>query len=352
MLLRAFFFSSILSLFIARVSTLKMMQTSFRDLIDKYDAFLIDQWGVLHNGKVPYDGVNECLSYMHQKGKEMILLSNSSRRKSDTIRGMESVGFDTSMFLETVTSGEIAWWLLKERQFNFPIKSKSNSNHDDKLKVFVFGNGDDDIEYVKSANAQFAASLEEADLILARGTFAVYLNGEDNPLTYRSADDLIFEAEKLFSLTSSLLLSPCIPMLISNPDMMRPGTNSPMPGQLASIYHRLTQAQAPIMFVGKPHDIVYDRCFRVLHESAEIDTGFSRELDRSKICCIGDSLEHDILGAQRNGLDSLWISNGVHAQQLGRKEGEQVIPETAEMEKLLQQYQAIPSYVIPTFSLL
>ena len=49
---------------------------------DRYALFLIDQWGVMHDGHTPYPGAVECMANLQQMGKKIILLSNSSKRKA------------------------------------------------------------------------------------------------------------------------------------------------------------------------------------------------------------------------------------------------------------------------------
>jgi hypothetical protein len=69
-------------------------QTSFASLVSLYDSYIIDQWGVLHDGKTPYPGVVACLSELKAAGKQLILLSNSSKRRASSFKGLQKVGID------------------------------------------------------------------------------------------------------------------------------------------------------------------------------------------------------------------------------------------------------------------
>lgn len=50
------------------------------DISDSYAGFIIDQWGVLHDGHKPYDGVVDCLKELKSRKKHIIILSNSGKR--------------------------------------------------------------------------------------------------------------------------------------------------------------------------------------------------------------------------------------------------------------------------------
>ena len=238
-----------------------------------YDSFIIDQWGVLHDGKTPYAGVTECLQKLKSDGKNLILLSNSSKRKVNSVKGLDKVGIKSILFDEIVTSGELAWNAIMDRRFDFKISSLSDTSvgqqgfdvaviSDDSkraLKVFVIGNNDDDTEYIRSCGCVLSPP-ESADFILARGTFCIMtgsaasgavltsssvkasvplstkepsalgptepsLNGS---IAFSNAEDLIANIDPYLQ----RCIARGLPMLVSNPDFTRPGSGAPMPGQI------------------------------------------------------------------------------------------------------------------------
>jgi hypothetical protein len=139
------------------------------EISTRYDSLIIDQWGVLHDGIDPYPGVIEILRRLKVAGKQLILLSNSSKRKESSFKGLMKVGIDASLFDDIITSGDLAWNMITERRFDFHLP-KTSETVDEKLKVFVIGNNQDDLEYITSCNCVLG-SPENADFILARGTF-------------------------------------------------------------------------------------------------------------------------------------------------------------------------------------
>ena len=305
-------------------------------LHNNYDACIIDQWGVLHNGKIPYNGAIECLQMLKENKKRLIMLSNSSKRRSSSFKGLSKVGIDPNLFDDIITSGEIGHQLLLNRQLD-NLNINSNSNY--KLKVFVIGNNDDDIEYVNSANC-IITSPDDADIVLARGTFSILCNDNDSIIKYDNAETLMNNITPWLEKCAEKKL----PMLVTNPDFHRPGSNSPMPGQIGELYSKYG---LPIEYIGKPYPLVYQECMKVLSKN-NIN-------DYSRIVGIGDSLEHDILGAHKFGIKSIWTCNGVHAASLGTEEGASIEPSDENIDRLYKSLESHlgacrPTHIVPAFN--
>ena len=259
---------------------------SFASLVSLYDSYIIDQWGVLHDGKTPYTGVVACLRELKAAGKQLILLSNSSKRRSSSFKGLQKVGIDPTLFDDIVTSGELAWHLINDRRFSFDLTDGGQVQGGDKalsapLKVFVIGNNDDDAEYITSCGC-VAASPEEAQFVLARGTFSFMSSTtptRSDKATPRAAAGVISyaRAEDLMDAVAPVLLR-CLarnlPMLVSNPDFHRPGSGAPMPGQIAQMY---ADQGGVVQYLGKPYARVYEECFAVIGRS-------SGGVDKTRIC--------------------------------------------------------------------
>ncbi|POM72137.1 TIGR01459 family HAD hydrolase [Phytophthora palmivora] len=75
------------------------------DVLDKYDVVLIDQYGVLHNGTIPYIGAVDCFNRMIQAGKKVVLLSNTAQRSSGLPTKLSPMDFSTDFL--GVTGGEV-----------------------------------------------------------------------------------------------------------------------------------------------------------------------------------------------------------------------------------------------------
>mmetsp|Transcript_41096 Transcript_41096/g.96002 ORF Transcript_41096/g.96002 Transcript_41096/m.96002 type:complete len:227 (-) Transcript_41096:158-838(-) len=213
-------------------------------------------------------------------------------------------------------------------------------------KVFLFGNGDDDDEYLRGCGLELAL-VENADFVLARGMFTMQ---DDEDLMKRSGDDKfeMWDSEALRSLR--IAASRYIPMLVTNPDLVRPdGADSPMPGRLGATYEQILAgnmcAERIVHYVGKPHALVYDECFEMLKAQ-----GITH---KNRVCGVGDSMLHDIEGARRYGLDSVFVANGIHAEALGlsqSKPGQNVDALAVDCLRRDLMVGASPTHVIPHFT--
>ena len=303
-------------------------QRGLTSIISRYDAFIIDQWGVLHDGKVLYPEALATMNLLKAASKKTIMLSNSSKRVGSSIVGLKKVGLDPAKYFDDiVTSGELAW--------NFIEGGGMSGN-----KVFLFGNGQDDDEYISSLDCVVACP-EDADFILARGTFSIC---GSNVKEFPDAFDLL--ASEALNEGLKVCASRSLPMVCSNPDFYRPGSGQPMPGKIAATYEALMGGRDSIKFFGKPYKDSYEACFKSLPG-----------VDKARVAGIGDSLDHDIVGAARNGVKSIFIENGVHCTTLGSKEGapDSLGSETVEalIESIARESgdgdHCIPTHSVPCF---
>ena len=92
-------------------------------LVEHFDLFMIDQFGVLHDGTAPYDGTIDCLEKLKANGKGVILLSNSGKRAVDNISRLANLGFSRELFDDVVTSGGVAWQGIVDHSFGAPLRA-------------------------------------------------------------------------------------------------------------------------------------------------------------------------------------------------------------------------------------
>ena len=159
--------------------------TTLQHLTEEYDAFLLDQFGVIHNGKTAYPGAVDAVRSVQRAGKKIVIISNSSRRRGDTIARLVSMGFgpcegeDGKLVgeceealppISVVTSGDLCFGGLSEGE-RPPFDELGT-------RCLVFGNGEDDEEYVRECG-RVASPVSQADFILARGLFSVLGAGPD-----------------------------------------------------------------------------------------------------------------------------------------------------------------------------
>ncbi|XP_044499108.1 uncharacterized protein LOC123220633 isoform X1 [Mangifera indica] len=283
----------------------------------RFKAWFLDQFGVLHDGKQPYPGSIPTLEKIATTGAKMVIISNSSRRASTTVEKMKSLGFDTSLFAGAITSGELTHQYLQRRDdawFAALGRSCIHMTWSDRGAISLEGLG-----------LQVVENVEEAEFILAHGTEALGLpSGEARPT---SLEDL----EKILVLCAAKK----IPMIVANPDYVTVEARAlrVMPGTLASKYEKLG---GEVRWMGKPDKIIYILAMNMVG------------VDASNSIAVGDSLHHDIKGANAAGIQSVFTTGGIHANELGLNSfGE--VADLSSVQTLSSKYDAYPSYMLPAF---
>ncbi|CAK9313169.1 unnamed protein product [Citrullus colocynthis] len=284
----------------------------------RFKAWFLDQFGVLHDGKQPYPGAVVALEKLAECGTKMVIISNSSRRSSTTMEKLKSLGFDTSLFVGAITSGELTHRYLHRRDdawFAALGRSCIHMTWSSRGAISLEGLG-----------LRVVDNVEEAEFILAHGTEALgHPSGDSLPMTLE-------ELEKILEQCAAKK----IPMVVANPDFVTVEARDlrVMPGTLASKYEKLG---GEVKWMGKPDKVIY--------QSAMSMVG----VDASDSIAVGDSLHHDIKGANAARIQSVFVTGGIHAAELGLRN----FDETADMNSvkdLASKYDAYPSYLLPSFT--
>src|SRR5216684_8438481 len=84
-------------------------------LAPDYDGFILDLWGVVHDGTTPFPGVLDCMGRLVAAGKRVVLLSNAPRRSDDVVRRIATIGVPEGLYHGVMSSGEEAWQHLARR---------------------------------------------------------------------------------------------------------------------------------------------------------------------------------------------------------------------------------------------
>ena len=98
---------------------------SFSEILDKYEMFILDQWGVMHDGIRGYDHAIAAINNLINENKKLTIISNSSKRKISSINSLKNLGFDKNNFIEVMTSGEMIWQELYNFSDKYDVKLKN-----------------------------------------------------------------------------------------------------------------------------------------------------------------------------------------------------------------------------------
>ncbi|HEX3982825.1 MAG TPA: TIGR01459 family HAD-type hydrolase, partial [Acidisoma sp.] len=80
--------------------------TGFAPLADRFDGFILDLWGVIHDGVKAFPGAIDCLHRLRAAGKPTLLLSNVPRPSRDAQALMQQMGIPDDLYTDILTSGE------------------------------------------------------------------------------------------------------------------------------------------------------------------------------------------------------------------------------------------------------
>ncbi len=238
------------------------------EIYNSYETFVIDLWGVMHNGIKLNDRAVEVIENLQKNKKKIVFLSNAPRPSSEVKTFLKSLKLEDKYLENVITSGEAAMLALKEKRFgNFFF----HIGPDRDAKIYF------DIKKNKT-------SLEKSDFILCTGLYDTH----DNDLNYYK----------------NLLKEDISKILIcTNPDLIvhRGKKEELCAGSVAKLYEEIG---GKVIYFGKPYKEVYKMCFK----------------DNEKVIAIGDNLRTDIKGANNMKIDNVFILNGVHRSEFENEE--------------------------------
>ena len=260
-----------------------------------YDGYILDLWGVLHDGAHPMPGAVDALHRLREAGKHIVILSNAPRRAASVIARIAEIGIARDLYDDLLSSGEAAWRWLKQggpggRRL-FPIMAER------------------DASMLEGLDFEVAGSAGAADFILNTGV--------------ESANDRVEDFEDALRETAARHL----PMVCANPDLvvMHRGKMEICAGSIAQYYEELG---GKVHYFGKPHAPIYRDCFSLL-----------KVTDRKRILAVGDSMRTDIAGANAAGIDGLLVLGGIHQEELTG----------ADLESVIKRQGVIPKAAVPVF---
>src|SRR6201995_5026728 len=80
--------------------------TGFASIADEYDGFILDLWGVIHDGVNAFPHAVDCLARLREAGKRTLLLSNVPRPNDAAQALMRGMGIPDDLYTDILTSGE------------------------------------------------------------------------------------------------------------------------------------------------------------------------------------------------------------------------------------------------------
>ena len=247
------------------------------DIYENYDIFVIDLWGVVHNGIMLNSKAIDAIDKLNKKLKKIVFLSNAPRPSSKVINFLLKMNMDKKYLSNVITSGEAAMHAINKNKFG---------------KTFFHLGPPRDISVFEKVKKN-KVDIKSCDFILCTGLF----DEHESDLEYYKKFLKDYVAKKL---------------VCTNPDLTvhRGKVEELCAGSVAKVFEKLG---GEVVYYGKPHKEVYDMCFN----------------PSDKVLAIGDNLRTDIKGANNLKIDCVFITQGVHRDEHN---------DNSELQALLNKY--------------
>ena len=249
--------------------TINLDAKGLRSIIDNYDFYFIDLWGVIHNGIELHKKATEVLAEITKAKKNYVLLTNAPRPNSTVKIFLEKMGLDKAMREKVYTSGQAALSYLKTKHSS---------------QIFFHIGPPRDFDLFFNFRDNKIEDIDRCDYLLCTGLFDQYNK------------DLDFYKKLLINSVSKK-------MICTNPDLIvdRGKKREYCAGSVAKVFEDLG---GNVVYFGKPYPEVYNQAIKT---------------NNKKIIAIGDNLNTDIKGAINMNYDSMLITSGIHKEEISKQ---------------------------------
>ena len=251
----------------------------FSELASAYDVILSDVWGVVHNGVAAMPEAGEALARFRKGGGTVVLISNAPRPGKQVIHFLDHLGVIRDAYDGIVTSGDVTVAVVAARPGQTLFHVGPERDH----SIFA------------GLDVTFAP-LETADYVVCSGLF------DDETETAEDYRELLGRMR-----TRGLF------MVCANPDVVveRGDRLVYCAGAIADLYKTMG---GEVLYAGKPYRPIYDQAL------AEAESAHGKATPLARVLAIGDSVRTDVAGAATLGVDCLFLTAGIHAEELGGRD--------------------------------
>lgn len=242
---------------------------------DRYDAIFCDVWGVVHNGLAAHPTAVEALLAFRRSGGRVVLITNAPRPSAPIIAMLDLFGVPRVAYDAVVSSGDATRVMIA------PYRGRVIHHIGPPII--------DDALY--EGLGVIRGSAEDAEAVVVTDLD----HDEDTPDDYNERMALWLERK--------------LPLICANPDKVVEVGDQLLycGGALADVY---AERGGEVLMAGKPFVPIYDEALRLAEAAA------GRPIERSRILAIGDSVRTDATGAAAFGIDLLFITGSIHADEL------------------------------------
>ncbi len=275
------------------------------EIKDNYDVFVFSFMGCIYDGQNVVPEAKVVMEKLRNEGKHILILANHSDRSYMTSLMLEHAGISSSLYDGILTSAEVVYHEMKQRQSQF-FKNLGNC-------YYHIGREKNDNDWVDIGYIP-VKSTDEAEFIIVSAS--------------ENQQDAIERYLPFLRNAANFGL----PMLCVNPDksMSLPMSDDIGAGSIASRYEAMGGF---VQMRGKPQQDLFMYCLEAFPG-----------IDKSRFVMIANSYISDIKGAENVGIDSVLIGIGTHARELGLALGKPLSVQT--VNELSRHYGSFPTYAI------
>jgi HAD superfamily hydrolase (TIGR01459 family) len=273
----------------------------FSTVAPHYDVLLCDVWGVVHNGVAATVGACDALRQFRAQGGTVVLITNAPRPGAFVQKFIDNLKVPHESYDAIVSSGDVTRALILARAGE-PVAHIGPSRD----------------EPIFEGIGAPVVPIERADYVVCSGLYDDTTEGPDD------YEDIIVT-----------MLARKLPMICANPDIVVERGDH-LVYCAGAIADRYAARGGDVIYAGKPYRPIYEQAMAAAHKARGQDTAHSR------ILAIGDSVRTDLKGAAAFGIDCLFVTAGIHAEELGGRDN----PDTSALSAMFKDAQVAPKLVM------
>jgi HAD superfamily hydrolase (TIGR01459 family) len=251
----------------------------FSTLASAYDVVLCDVWGVVHNGVVAFTDACNALTRFRRQGGTVILITNAPRPAAGVMTLLDRLDVPRAAYDAIVSSGDVTRAIIAARagQGAFHVGPERDVPIFDGLGMSL-------------------APVESADYVVCSGLF----------------DDTTESPQDYVALIATMR-ERGLTMVCANPDLVveRGDKLVYCAGAIADLY---AAAGGSVLYAGKPYRPIYEQALGAARSVR------GQETEHGRLLAVGDSVRTDLKGAAAFGIDCLFVTGGIHAEELGGRD--------------------------------
>lgn len=290
--------------------------TGIHEILDLYQGFIVDLWGVVHDGFNPYPGAVECLNHMIHNNKTLLFVSNAPRPSNLLIQKLQEFGINATVDM-IYSSGDLTRYQLT--LFEDPFFKGLG-------RVFYQLGAECNTDLLAGLSLDVTSNLENADIMIITS----FMDEGDDLNQY---DTLLEKALHLG-----------IPAICPNPDtvLITAGKYRYCAGFIAEKFEAMG---GRVRYYGKPHAMIYEKSFEKFKAK-----GIQ---NKKRILAIGDTFETDILGGENFGCDTALVTTGNVARLVAEEAAAKISKGVTDLSvdellpNLVRKFKVHPKWLLP-----